>query len=253
MKNIGIIGNGSIGQALIAEVRARDDVSLSFVLVRDRAKAIASGLPEAVVIDDPALIEGRPLDLAIEASLPETSAALAPSLLARADFCAFSCTALADPATETAIRAATAASGRRMFIPHGAVVGMDGLVDAGEIIESVTITTTKSGKSLGLDPETSGTIFEGSAREACRRFPRNVNVHACVALAGLGFERTLSRIVAVPGQVENMHRIEVTGAGLAWDLRISSRSLGGVTGSYTPKSAVGSLRRILGGRGVTAV
>lgn len=121
------------------------------------------------------------------------------------------------------------------------------------LFEQVTVVTTKSGKSLGLDPECSGTVFEGSARQACQRFPRNVNVHAAVALAGIGLDRTFSRVVAVPRQEANEHRIEVAGQGLSWVIEVSSKSLGGVTSSYTPRSAIGSIERILGGKRIRIV
>jgi aspartate dehydrogenase len=54
-------------------------------------------------------------------------------------------------------------------------------------------------------------IFEGSAREACRGFPANVNVSAALSLAGIGAERTRIRIIAVPGGTRNVHDIEVVG------------------------------------------
>ena len=41
-------------------------------------------------------------------------------------------------------------------------------------------------------------VFEGTAREACRAFPANVNVVAAVSLAGLGPDRTCIRIHADP-------------------------------------------------------
>jgi len=54
-------------------------------------------------------------------------------------------------------------------------------------------------------------IFEGSATEACRGFPANVNVVAALSLAGVGPERTRIRIYAVPGLSVNQHRIRVEG------------------------------------------
>ena len=54
-------------------------------------------------------------------------------------------------------------------------------------------------------------IFSGSAREACRGFPANVNVMAAVSLAGIGPDRTRARILAVPGLARNCHDIDVEG------------------------------------------
>jgi aspartate dehydrogenase len=54
-------------------------------------------------------------------------------------------------------------------------------------------------------------IFEGPATEACRAFPANVNVLAALSLAGIGPERTRTKIYAVPGLARNTHRIRVEG------------------------------------------
>jgi aspartate dehydrogenase len=54
-------------------------------------------------------------------------------------------------------------------------------------------------------------VFEGSATEACRGFPANVNVVAALSLAGIGPERTRIKIYAVPGLQMNQHRIRVEG------------------------------------------
>jgi aspartate dehydrogenase len=54
-------------------------------------------------------------------------------------------------------------------------------------------------------------IFEGPATAACPAFPANVNVLAALSLAGVGPERTTTRIFAVPGLTRNTHRIAVEG------------------------------------------
>ncbi|QTD94928.1 aspartate dehydrogenase domain-containing protein [Burkholderia anthina] len=60
----------------------------------------------------------------------------------------------------------------------------------------------------------------------------SANVHAAIALAGLGSDRTYGGIVAVPNEPCAQHRIEVPGPELAWDVHVASRSFGGVTGVY---------------------
>lgn len=110
----------------------------------------------------------------------------------------------------------------------------------------VSIETVKSPKSLGLDGTERSVVYEGSTRGACGRFPRNVNVHAAVALAGLGFGRTRSRIVADPAVSTNAHTIRLKGDGMDITLQVSSFAAGAVTGAYTPHSACGSLDRVLG-------
>jgi aspartate dehydrogenase len=114
--------------------------------------------------------------------------------------------------------------GAKVYIPSGAIVGLDGVKGAcvGQV-QGVTITTRKPPKGLAGAPyvEDHGMdvwalteetlIFEGSAREACKGFPANVNVSAALSLAGVGPDQTRIRIFAVPGGTRNMHDIEVEG------------------------------------------
>jgi aspartate dehydrogenase len=122
------------------------------------------------------------------------------------------------------IIATARARGRRLFIPSGAIAGLDGVKSAcGGRISSITITTRKPPQGLegapylaergislaGLEEERE--IFSGTAREACRGFPANVNVTAAVSLAGIGPDETQVRIRAVPGLARNCHDVEVEG------------------------------------------
>lgn len=113
----------------------------------------------------------------------------------------------------------------RLFIPSGAICGIDGVKAAGiETITSATITSTKSPKSLEGAPyiidkkidlgkiTKKTTIFEGSALEAIKGFPKNVNVSAVLSLAGIGAEKTKVKVVCDPDIKTNMHEIEVIGS-----------------------------------------
>lgn len=122
----------------------------------------------------------------------------------------------------------------KVFIPSGAIVGLDG-ISASKIagIESVTLKTTKPLKSLmnsaGLDqflkstnknieditePET---IFEGNVKQAVPLFPRNINVSAALAISGIGPEKTFVKIVADPLGDKNIHEIQcVSRAGITY-------------------------------------
>src|SRR5258705_296976 len=67
-------------------------------------------------------------------------------------------------------------------------------------------------QKIDLDAITQETlIFEGSATEACRAFPANVNVVAALSLAGIGPEKTRIKIFAAPEFPLNRHRIVVQG------------------------------------------
>ncbi len=102
--------------------------------------------------------------------------------------------------------------GVKVMIPSGAIAGLDGIRSAAiGKIESVVLTTTKPPANLGVEGTDKRVVYDGPAREAVRRFPKNVNVAATLSLAGIGFDKTRVRIVADPGVRRNQHEVEVKG------------------------------------------
>jgi aspartate dehydrogenase len=129
---------------------------------------------------------------------------------------------LADELLLTTIRDALRNSSARVRLPAGAVPGIDALSAAR--LAGLTKVSLQSSKPpsawLGSAAEatcqldalkTPTLIFQGDAREAAISFPRNANVAATVALAGLGFEHTWVRLVADPTLSQNVHRLEAQG------------------------------------------
>ncbi len=242
---LGLIGCGVIGSRVGRAAEEEGFAAVAFIHARDRDRA-REAFPGADFVEGAADVAAHAADLVVEAATAEVLKGVALDVLARRDLVAFSLTALADDAFREAVRERCIAAGTRLHIPHGGVLGMDGFWDGRSALEAVTITTTKAPKSLGSgDPSQEGVLYDGPTRGACAAFPRNVNVHACLALCGIGFDRTRSVVVADPGTGKNGHVIEVRGKGLEWRLEIASPSIGAVTGAYTPLSAVGTVRRIL--------
>ncbi|MFH1381029.1 MAG: aspartate dehydrogenase domain-containing protein, partial [Candidatus Omnitrophota bacterium] len=112
----------------------------------------------------------------------------------------------------------------RIFLPSGAICGIDG-IKAAKIdgIEKVVLTTTKAPRSLegapylienGIDVhaiEDKTVIYDGDAEGAIKGFPKNINVASLLSLVGIGAKRTKVKIIAVPGMSNNTHEIEVSG------------------------------------------
>ena len=247
---VGLLGCGAIGGFIARHVladTASDALELSYVFDADEKKL--QEIPQACRVTSQADLFGRPADLIVEAAHADLVKGVALRLVEQADLLLFSLTALADDVFRAALEQTAVAHGRKVFLPHGAILGLDGLVDAGPTLKSVTITTTKSPASLGLPPDAYKVVFEGPTREACAKFPRNVNVHAATALAGLGFDRTVSRIVADPAVTTNSHLIEAAGSGYRFRIEVSSEAGGKVTGAYTPQSALSTLQRICRDKG----
>ncbi len=110
----------------------------------------------------------------------------------------------------------------KIFIPSGAICGIDGLKGQrlGKI-NKVTLTTKKPPQAfkgityilkrkINLDQIKEDTVlFEGEAEQATRLFPQNINVAATLSLAGLGPENTRVKIIASPHLKRNIHEIEI--------------------------------------------
>lgn len=152
------------------------------------------------------------------------------------------------------------ATGARIVVPSGAVMGLDTVRAAAESgIASVTMITRKPPRGLagapyladrGIDVEGLDAplkVFEGSAREGARGFPANVNVAAALGLAGIGPERTRLEIWADPGVTRNTHEIRLEAETVRFQLRIENvpSPENPRTGRSVAPSVIAALRRFV--------
>jgi len=148
---IGLLGCGSIGGFLARHIiadGAADSIELGYAFDVDEKRL--QDIPVACRITKQADLFARPADLVIEAAHADLLKQVALRIVERSDLLLFSITALADEAFRTELEQTAVKCGRKVFLPHGAMIGIDGLVDAGPTLKSVTVTTTKSPASLGL-------------------------------------------------------------------------------------------------------
>lgn len=240
--NIGFLGCGTIGKAMLEDIQKKGIHEISFVQDPFYKADELNGFP-VVMKQDEALLAKT--DLVIETATADALKENLDKILEYSDLMVFSVTAFSDEMFFEHAKKLAAEYGRRIYLPHGAILGIDGIFDGRKLLTSVSIETVKNPKSLGRTDEELTIVYEGSTRNACHLYPRNVNVHATVALAGIGFEKTQSKIISDPSVHTNTHRICVEGEGIHFELVICSFSTGGVTGKYTPFSACSSLYRIL--------
>jgi aspartate dehydrogenase len=149
------------------------------------------------------------------------------------------------------------ASGARIIVPTGALLGLDAVRACAEgDVASVTIETRKPPRGLLGAPyltehaidvlaiTTPTVIFEGNALDAAAGFPANVNVAAALALAGIGPLRTTVRIWADPGVDRNIHtiKVEAEAARLTMTVENVPSEANPRTGKLTPLSVLACLR-----------
>jgi aspartate dehydrogenase len=154
-------------------------------------------------------------------------------LEAGADALITSTGALVDADTRGRLIAAARSGGGKIRLSAGAIAGIDGLSAlalAG--LDEVLYTSSKppaawkgtaADSLLDLDACHERTVFfEGSAADAARDFPKNANIAATVAFAGLGLERTGVRLAADPALCENVGHLLAYGSLGTLDVRFHS-------------------------------
>ena len=97
----------------------------------------------------------------------------------------------------------------RVHAPSGAIGGLDALGAAALAgVDEVVLTTRKNPKSLDVNFAAENIVYEGDAEEAARRFPREMNVAATLALT-VKPTRVRVRVVSDPLVHRNTHEISV--------------------------------------------
>lgn len=222
---IAIIGCGSIGTTLARAAENIDEIKKVYLfdrsgvcsdLVEKLKKATAvSGLEE--IIDD--------VDIVVESASQDAAKLYSPIALRHGkDIMIMSVGSLADKEFREEIERLAKEHRCFIYVPSGALSGIDGVKSAFESgINEVTLVSRKNPlsfkenefvKSRGIDIENIKepvVVFEGTAEEAVRYFPRNINVAATLSLAGIGFEKTKVKIIADPSIHKNTHTIIIKG------------------------------------------
>ena len=257
-RSIGIFGCGTIGQALLRAAEAgRLGATVAGVTSRsqERAQNFLSTMDNA-----PHYLEREDLiaesDLIIETAGGHVVPDLAKDTFAAGkDLMVISIGALLD---HPDIIEQSRATGCHLHAPSGAIAGLDGIKSAciGQVT-SVMMESRKPPRALegapylvekgisleGLDQELE--LLTGTARDACVGFPANLNVSAAVSLAGIGPDRTMIRVIAVPGLQRNCHDIEVQGEFGLLKIHIENEpSENPKTGRLTAMSIIRSVQNV---------
>ena len=227
MLKLGLVGFGSIGSILAKAISEGKAGDVQLVAVHD----LFEKPPFAQVDERPgytrtieALLQ-EDMDVVVEAVSQSVLRQVAPLVLQSGrDLIAMSVGAFADEAWLAETAGLARAHDCCIYLPSGAIGGLDALSAAMlDDMHTVSLTTIKPLRALkgarsaidpGLDLETitePTCLYDGPAEEAIRLFPKNVNVAATLSLATIGVYKTRVKIIADPHAENNTHRIEAKG------------------------------------------
>jgi aspartate dehydrogenase len=243
MKRIALIGCGAIARAVMdLLLENAGDLHVTQVLVPEAGlaearEACARSAPEARIASTLAVDAAARPDLLVEcAGHSAVQEHVLPALRAGIPAVVASVGALHEGEALAQLAAAAEQGGTRVTLVSGAIGGIDALAAARlGGLDEVTYTGRKPPLAwLGTPAEKvcdlraltePRVIFEGSARDAARLYPKNANVAATVSLAGLGFDATRATLVADPVVTRNVHRIVACGAFGRMDLVLENEPL----------------------------
>jgi aspartate dehydrogenase len=255
---VAVAGLGAIGRKVVEALdRGIDGLVLTAVSVQDPEKhrSLLAGLTRTpAVLPIGALVDVA--DIVIECAPSKLLRSIVAPFVGRGKTAVvLSAGALFDH--EDLIEIAKQ-NGGQIVVPTGALIGLDAVTAAAVgTIHSVRMVTRKPVRGLAGAPyvvenninieQITGPlrIFDGTAREAARGFPANVNVAAALSLAGIGPDRTKIEIWADPALTRNTHRIDVESDSARFSMSIENiPSENPKTGLITALSVIACLRKL---------
>jgi aspartate dehydrogenase len=223
--NVAILGCGAIGTEVARAIDRGEAGPVRLLWVfdkhRERAEELSRSLrsrPKVAGQVAEILADGE-VGLVMELASQEAVRDYGEKILASGkDLLVLSTGALADP--QLLRRLLEVKGGRRIYIPSGAILGLDALKAcqlAG--VHEVELTTRKPPSSVGEPP---GLLFEGGVCEAVRKFPKSINVAATLALV-VGEEKVRVRILSDPSVERTIHELRVRSEVSDFFCRVESK------------------------------
>ncbi len=233
-KKISIIGCGAIGSELAQHVDSNMAKNVTLLSILDIRPENAEALKLKLSNNSPLLFNNfddfvksesfKEVELVIEAASQNAITSYLNQLISfKKDVLVMSVGAFANSAFFSEVSRNVESNDINIYVPSGAIAGIDALKSVKNSVSYVTLTTTKNPNSLKDSPffknnnftvdsiKKRTLIFEGSAIEAVQNFPANVNVAALLGLAGIGVEKTKVNVIADPSIRINKHEIKVIG------------------------------------------
>jgi aspartate dehydrogenase len=233
--NVCIIGCGAIGSELAVAIdsgKVRGATLLALLdTMQDAAHNLKLRLSKADVgifsnfLELTSSREFKDVDIVIEAASQAAAKSFSKQIVEyKKDLLLMSVGALTDEVLLSQLLSAVLTNGNHIYVPSGAIAGIDAIRSVKGTLESVKLTTTKNPRALAGAPffntsdirldsiKEKTLVYEGTAADAVNKFPANINVAAILALAGIGIQETKVKIIADPHITVNQHQIEAVGA-----------------------------------------
>tara|TARA_R110002096_G_scaffold6206_6_gene28581 strand:- start:8379 stop:9170 length:792 start_codon:yes stop_codon:yes gene_type:complete len=234
---LGIIGTGAIGSYVRDKAIERGHTVAALLLKPERLQNPGTLAGQFNCVSNIADLPGD-IDVMLDCAGHAALQSLGPAILRNGvDLITVSLGALADSDIYASLERAAREGDACLHLASGAIGALDCL-QASRVgkLQSVTYVGRKppqgwkgspAERRLDLDSLEVGaaTHFEGSARTAALEYPRNANVAAAVALAGIGFDDTEVRLVADPGIDANIHEIRASGEFGSFSFEIRGNAL----------------------------
>ena len=204
MRTVGIIGCGAIG-TLIAEAVERRLVMCDELILYDydleKAEMLKSSLhfPTTVVLSLDEMLRLKP-KVIVEAASQQAAREYVGRIVAEGvDLIVMSSGALLGLNVQSS----------KVHVPCGAIGGLDALSSAALAgIDEIVLTSRKNPKAFDMNNKEARIVYEGSAEEAARLFPREMNVAATLALT-VKPARVRVQVLSDPTVHRNTHEIQV--------------------------------------------
>lgn len=132
----------------------------------------------------------------------------------------------------------------QIFIPSGAIGGIDIINSLKDEINSITIETRKPPLSFNMINTKEELIFFGTAEEAIKNYPKNINVAITLSMAVESFDKVKVKIISDPKIIKNIHKIFIDSKAGKYEIKIENNpSNNPKTSLMAPLSVVGFLKK----------
>ena len=203
-RKVGIIGCGAIG-TLIAEAVERKLVACDELILYDydgkKAEKLKNSLrfPMTVVASLDEMLRLKP-KVIVEAASQQAAREYVGRIVAEGiDLIVMSTGALLGLNVQSS----------RLHVPSGAIGGLDALSSAALAgIDEVVLVSRKNPRAFDMNNKEPKVVYEGSAEEAARLYPREMNVAATLALT-VKPAKVKVQVLSDPAVQRNTHEFQV--------------------------------------------